>query len=66
MAGLVLLGPFYFWALYKVFGPQEHGDLSGILILLLGPLAVLYLGVVAMGGEASRASGRRRSAREEG
>jgi hypothetical protein len=48
LAGLVIWGPFYLWALYKVFTPQPNGDLSGLLILLGVPLTLLHLGVVAV------------------
>jgi hypothetical protein len=50
LVGLVLLGPFYLWSLYKVFGPTESGDLSGMLIFAGAPLALLYLAVVTAGG----------------
>jgi hypothetical protein len=55
--GLVLLGPFYFWAVYKVFGPHSSGDLSGILIFVMAPFALLYLAIVTVAGSAVRASG---------
>src|SRR5687767_11945127 len=54
LVGLVLLGPFYFWTLYKVFGPKESGDLSGILIFLGAPFALLYLVIITAGGLAAR------------
>jgi hypothetical protein len=56
VAGLLVLGPFYLWALYKVFGPQTGaGDLSGLLILPLAPFSLIYLGIVGAAGARERA-----------
>jgi hypothetical protein len=52
--GLAILGPFYFWTLFKVFGPKTSGDLSGILIFLGAPFALLYLGITTAGGLAAQ------------
>ena len=55
---LVPMAPFYCWALYKVFGPQVNGDLSGILILLIAPWPLLYLATLAIAYEVNAARGK--------
>jgi hypothetical protein len=55
---LVPMAPFYAWALYKVFGPQVNGDLSGLLILLVAPLPLVYLTVLAIAYEVAAARGK--------
>ena len=54
---LVPMAPFYLWTLYKVFGPQTNGDLSGIFIFLIAPWPLLYLAVLAIAYEVIRARG---------
>ncbi|MFN0021303.1 MAG: hypothetical protein ACKVP0_23890 [Pirellulaceae bacterium] len=58
IACLLPMAPFYCWALFKVFGPKTHGDLSGILILLIAPWPLLYLATLAISHQVATAGGK--------
>lgn len=47
IACLIPALPFYLWTLWTVLTPQPSGDLSGILILLLAPVTLIYLVALA-------------------